>query len=1322
MRKTKSTTSIILTLFIVVGLISGMLIKVNATVSENTPDLNVEINQVTVNGQPAANNNAVTVNVNDELQFNYKVTPSNIAVKDVNVPTQKEVVLVLDTSGSMNADFNGNSTSSDKNRKITSLKNAAKSFIAKCTGKNNIKIGIVPYSYYAGYNNEIKELMNVATQNDVNELNSYIDNIKPDGATNQGDGLRVAGRMLSDGNSNAAAQKYLIFLTDGEPTATTFKNDSLPSYGLNEYASNVYTFRNGVVNRNNYYLQYNHNSEEDTIDAWRYNSYLGNYEVNCITDFDEDTNLKYIDFNNSVIADIPTVYGKIVGQKLKNEVPNFHEATIAYGSSVVSGKTSSLKQVNDSMGGTLYSAKDSNTIDNIFNSLADEILQEYTIDSVNLNLKLPDLLEFTSDEVKFKFDGNYQVAPLDNIKYKLSSDKTTYIADPFYVSFKVKAKSPGVVNVGDTSTISYKNINGNITNAIMPITRVSIVNNQLPYINASLISPIPNSVSYPSQPIEVKYQITTEPFEYNLSAGPIDEAVFVVDLSKGMLKNPDGNNNNKWQIMQNWFTNIFLDGSTLSGQNIKFGVVGYNDSVKHPIENGNYDKLFDRVTDREALRTFLQEPNSTSHESIYPNENIDTRNIGLALKKADNLLQNKGQPNKNKAIVLINSGNVNYEQADIDLIKSRGYKIISVDLSADKDQNTSSNLKSIHSALQGRDDDYFKSRNDGGNFNFTQNDMQSVADRLKAGMSTKTLSIFGAKLNFDLGENFEAVSGLDGSGKVRTVTIPEIKYTLKHDDESGKDLWQQDPQSCEITFTIKPVAGKMGKLEFASDSQGDSVANLKNYISYNGLSNNLIKRHIETPAVNIIDQAEPMINANVVNPPSQAKLLNEIPLEYEVKPEKFNQSSVAKNIMFALDISKTTGNGNPKDEPQKIAEVKKALDANLKNSQINNASYGILTYSRNAIFEKYGLTNGLYPISTKLTATTNDAADHISVGENAAIQEFKNDFSQKYVVIISSGLSNSWKETTGLFTTSTVNNETIGEYNKIILDLSRIKSINEIGPDIQYIFNQISSAKSETSYSIPTKLKFHTNGKFSAISGLNKTSDSWYDVETPVFQVNYNLDGNGDYIPEKVPNIKFSVKASVTGTLKFGDSDGENSYDNKFAGAVFYENFSEQQIFNRISPLSIGINQDVKHGLYQNVDDGELSVVSGQAELARGATAKLAVGCDIASSNVDIKLQINSKIDAISDSNPIKVYKIVNGQLVEISGASYTLQGKSGDYDNYSINLPAGINSETKLVIIYQCKIPENNATGPFKNMATINGTEADFTLNISDKGLPDLF
>jgi hypothetical protein len=107
---------------------------------------------------------------------------------------------------------------------------------------------------------------------------------------------------------------------------------------------------------------------------------------------------------------------------------------------------------------------------------------------------------------------------------------------------------------------------------------------------------------------------------------------------------------------------------------------------------------------------------------------------------------------------------------------------------------------------------------------------------------------------------------------------------------------------------------------------------------------------------------------------------------------------------------------------------------------------------------------------------------------------------------------------------------------------------------------------------------------------------------------------------------------------------------------------------------------------------------------------------------VDIKLQINSKIDAISDSNPIKVYKIVNGQLVEISGASYTLQGKSGDYDNYSVNLPAGINSETKLVIIYQCKIPENNATGPFKNMATINGTEADFTLNISDKGLPDLF
>lgn len=155
--------------------------------------------------------------------------------------------------------------------------------------------------------------------------------------------------------------------------------------------------------------------------------------------------------------------------------------------------------------------------------------------------------------------------------------------------------------------------------------------------------------------------------------------------------------------------------------------------------------------------------------------------------------------------------------------------------------------------------------------------------------------------------------------------------------------------------------------------------------------------------------------------------------------------------------------------------------------------------------------------------------------------------------------------------------------------------------------------------------------------------------------------------------------------------------------------------------------RNIQHGLYENVDSGSLSVDAGQAELARGAIANLAVGCDIASSNVDIKLQVNKNVDAISDSNPIKIYKIINdnGQwkLDEVSGASYSGPTVEGDYNSYAISLPPGINSETKLVIRYQCQIPtDNNITGSFENNVIINREPIPFRINISSKGLPDLF
>lgn len=237
------------------------------------------------------------------------------------------------------------------------------------------------------------------------------------------------------------------------------------------------------------------------------------------------------------------------------------------------------------------------------------------------------------------------------------------------------------------------------------------------------------------------------------------------------------------------------------------------------------------------------------------------------------------------------------------------------------------------------------------------------------------------------------------------------------------------------------------------------------------------------------------------------------------------------------------------------------------------------------------------------------------------------------------------------------------------------------------------------------------------------------------------IDANGNYDVNLGIAPKVQIKKS--GTLIREDyintADGKVIFDNmpsgqydvyidSIAGYEAVDNHKSIEINydNNIGNVNFDLTSSVKniqHGLYKNIDSGSLSVNGGQAELARGAIANLAVGCDIASSNVRIELRVNKNVDIISDSNPIKIYQIINGQLSEISGASYSKQGSGTDYNSYIINLPSGINSETKLVIRYQSEIPsDSNVAGPFTNKAIINGTESPFILNISSVPKPDLF
>jgi hypothetical protein len=329
--------------------------------------------------------------------------------------------------------------------------------------------------------------------------------------------------------------------------------------------------------------------------------------------------------------------------------------------------------------------------------------------------------------------------------------------------------------------------------------------------------------------------------------------------------------------------------------------------------------------------------------------------------------------------------------------------------------------------------------------------------------------------------------------------------------------------------------------------------------------------------------------------------------------------------------------------------------------------------------------------------------------------------------------------------------EFTGSDSDKILDFGS-KNVNSSSTTLAYKGFKITdkstaSTTEEQSYSISSKYSYSLNDGTLNMSIPNTNIPNNTISETikvrkgqlVVTAKGIGTSGNYDVNLGIAPKVQVKKSGNLITEGYIDANSGQVTFDNISSGQydVYIDSVNGYDILN--NPESVEVNYDnnigranfqlvpsvrnIQHGLYKSVDSGELSVISGQSELARGAIGTLAVGCDIVSSNVSIELQINKNVDIISNSNPIKIYQIINGQLSEISGASYTIGSGTGNNNSYIINLPAGINSETKLVILYPSEIPTNSEiTGPFVNTAIINGKPFDFTLKISSQELPDLF
>ena len=156
-------------------------------------------------------------------------TTGKVEVEKKSIPA--DIVLVLDISGSMNYDMNGNQTNVQANRRITALKNAVNSFI-DIINENDLKdpdgndreqrlgnrIAIVTYSTNANNTtNGLIPLGNSLTDNSgVTSLKTIVNGLTADGGTYAHKGMEMAYDILSPLNDTRQL-RTTVFFTDGVP-------------------------------------------------------------------------------------------------------------------------------------------------------------------------------------------------------------------------------------------------------------------------------------------------------------------------------------------------------------------------------------------------------------------------------------------------------------------------------------------------------------------------------------------------------------------------------------------------------------------------------------------------------------------------------------------------------------------------------------------------------------------------------------------------------------------------------------------------------------------------------------------------------------------------------------------------------------------------------------------------------------------------------------------------------------------------------------------------------------------------------------------------
>ncbi|WZL71457.1 VWA domain-containing protein [Clostridiaceae bacterium 35-E11] len=313
-------------------------------------------------------------------------------------------------------------------KKIEVMKQVAKNFLEKFKKDDRIRVALVPYSNYANNVNFSKgDFAQLSDPSQYQDLVNKMNALTADGGTNIGDGLRKAYYKFNE--SSDESRKYVILMTDGEPTFYSYRNHDF-YFGDGSYPKD-----------------------------YRYNgggSYATKYDI---------------------------FYANEVAKRLiSNGTHEIDSFMIAFSNDADQNE---LKNIAKSANGYYKEAWDGNALDEVYQKLADQIQSDLPIHGMFYEETFPNNFEIISVSEGLEVNGQTVTGDIGSISYVLNKATNRFEAEPFELSIVLKAKNTGVYTFSNNQ-ITYQDIDGSQGQKRFPELKITVYETDPPQVDALL--------------------------------------------------------------------------------------------------------------------------------------------------------------------------------------------------------------------------------------------------------------------------------------------------------------------------------------------------------------------------------------------------------------------------------------------------------------------------------------------------------------------------------------------------------------------------------------------------------------------------------------------------------------------------------------------------------------------------------------------------------------------------------------------------------------------------------------------------------------------